>query len=89
MAVRTIYMHRVPELAVTYETKCYTDTLPLYRPSLFCDWCVCACESVSVCVSKLVVTYETKCYTDTLPLYRPCLFCDWCVCACVHVCACV
>jgi hypothetical protein len=39
VALRNVYMHRVPELAVRQDKHCYEDTLPLYRPSLYCDWC--------------------------------------------------
>ena len=39
VVLRNVYMHRAPELAVRQDKHCYEDTLPLYRPSLFCDWC--------------------------------------------------
>ena len=31
VVLRKVYMHRVPELSVTYQKHCYPDTLPLYR----------------------------------------------------------
>ena len=39
VALRKIYHHRLPEKAVERDKHCYIDNLPLYRPSLLCDWC--------------------------------------------------
>ena len=51
VALRTVYFDKAPELAVQADKRCYSDTIPLYRPSLLCDWCprwVSACDLENV-----------------------------------------